>query len=872
MRPVTTLRGRRGVLATLGAAAAALVLGSPLLAPAQDQQQQTPADVPAPTARGGRSSVEAITVTARKVEESLQEAAVSVTVLDSLALEGGTVTNLTEFENFTPNLRIEKVNGSANNSNLAIRGLAANDPIITTDPSVGMYIDEVYIARGTGVVSNIFDVQRVEVLKGPQGTLYGKNTTGGAVKVITRFPDGTLGGWGKVRAGSYDLKMFEGAVQFPIVSEVLAGRIAFQAEQRDGYFRNNINPSVPQTPLPFPFGSGLKYGGRRTSEDKEGDIKSLYGRANFAFTPTEEFDVKVTLWRRKERGQNQQPDFNFQRCTLANCALFGPATGTPVPDINGNGSREDELSNLDNDNVRDGMIDYASRTEVDDAGTGMVMEYDLTENMTLRSITGYHWMKSFRRNDLDGTPWEIFHNDTLVESQTVNQEFNLLGSTANERLDWILGGLWFTERGKEGANSWTFPLGANPTGTNRRTTYDRKRSWSVFGNGTYHLTDRLSFSAGLRTDYEWRYADRAEAYQMRNLSLAQGNIFNDPRGRCRFLPHDTAPLDLGNCSVQRDNRWSFVSWSTGTEFQATDDLMLYGKAAKAFKSGGLQGRPDTVGAARRVFDQEEVTTYELGAKSGWFDNRLIVNLAAFYSSFVDAQVPVFNAAGDGIVTITQNVGRQYITGGELEMTARPFEGLLLRGGLGLMYRQIKHFSENQFCSSAATIATCGQVGTVWRLDRSGEKQSLPPMQLSLTAQYTVPIQDWAEMVFQGDFYYLGQQNQGGVVRYTDPTKVSASRPFGENCAINPGVQPAADCQLSNPFFYQGSYGIFNGRVAFRHINQGWELAFWAKNIADREAHYGGIDLLGSFGISNLEYIPPREVGVEFTYRFGSDKT
>jgi iron complex outermembrane receptor protein len=361
--------------------------------------------------------------------------------------------------------------------------------------------------------------------------------------------------------------------------------------------------------------------------------------------------------------------------------------------------------------------------------------------------------------------------------------------------------------------------------------------------GTYQLVERLSFTAGVRFTKERREAQFINGEGLhadwRFVPPFIPPAFRPPEfARCSLISAGGAaqpfPREDPRCREDVSERFDGWSWTAGLEFQISDERLAYLKASRGFMSGGFDGRPSDNPEQLEPFDSEELTTYELGVKSDWFDRRLRTNAAFFYSSYVDQQLTTqgFNPLTNRSFTFRTNVGRSYIQGFEIETVATPIEGLMLAANVGVAYGRYKKFNDTQ-------VQVVGGVAQNVIVDRSGEEFGQPYLKYGLQAEYSFPLADsWLGSV-RGDFVWRSRD-------VTDPA---------------PNLTPALD---------QSPFGLFNARASLEDEKRNLEYALFCKNCFDREYWVGEVDTRNGLGWAQAYYGEPRTFGVEVTYRFGSD--
>jgi iron complex outermembrane receptor protein len=417
----------------------------------------------------------------------------------------------------------------------------------------------------------------------------------------------------------------------------------------------------------------------------------------------------------------------------------------------------------------------------------------------------------------------------------------------NERLTWTTGAYYFEEVVRSAAPAF-FPFAALPVAAlgvvvpARLTALDDTKSWvdswGVYGQGSYRFTDRWSVTLGLRTTYERREFERTTASVFSGLPAAFGGTIlvgginsENPLGRCDNPPGTPPDTCRGRRIDEPHERWSSVSWTAGLEYQATDDLFLFFRAAKGFRSGGFNSRP-SVYVALEPYDPEFVTTYELGMKSEWLDNRARANIALYYSKYKELQLSTLFPCASGICANIANRASADISGGEVEVTTRLLPGLDLAGTLGFTWLR---YTKGEFASPRR------------------DPQNVPKLEYSLSGRYAFPPFRFGELSIGLDWTWQSD-NEGSTLAGLGSTGSGTER-----CRFCERVRMNAN-------------GRLNGRIAFAFEEPDVELAVYGNNLFDREYFRGGTDFGEGtgFGFYTLNWNEGRKFGAEVTYRFGSD--
>lgn len=527
----------------------------------------------APT-RATSTVIEAVVVTAQRVEQNLQDVPVAVSAYGAETLWVNRMNSMVDIAQRTPSFTATEVNPGE--PNLAIRGIGTEgiNSNAGGDASVVLFVDGVYIGRGGAAPLDLYDLERVEVLRGPQGTLFGKNVVGGAVSLTTRKPSfdddfvevaGTFGNYDRVEL----IGRFNHAF-----SSAFAVSGAVSSRQRDGYTLNE------------------------TTGNRVDDEKSAGGRLAFRYTPSDVLDVLVSL-DHVDQDQRGQP-----RDNVCDASLRG---GVHCVGVNPNPRRVNAFD--------DGYL----RREV----TGLTANVDYqTEWGTLTSVTAYrtadyaHADPFFSNPINPPTQIESF-NENIEDTSQFSQEFRLAFEGAGGRLQGVAGLYFLTEDiERNEILQQTFPVPA-VTGVGSFPQDVDSESFAVFGQASYDVTERLTLTAGARMTWEEKDAKLA------GIRL-QG-------------PGNPPPL-AEEFAVEADEDWKAFTPRLAASYRINDDAMVYASAARGFKSGGFQGTPGTAASAAIPYDPEFAWSYEIGTKTQWLDDSLRLNAAAFFIDYEDLQV------------------------------------------------------------------------------------------------------------------------------------------------------------------------------------------------------------------------------------------
>lgn len=632
--------------------------------------------------------MEEIVVNARGVEEGLQDAPIAVSAFTGDTLDYRGVDSLNQIERFVPSLTLQNnpsFGGASNSAAIYLRGVGQKEFLPTTEPGVGLYVDGVYVARSVGAILDIIDIERLEVLRGPQGTLFGRNTIGGAISIATRKPEpgGEFGGSLSAAAGTDSLLHLRGTVHIP-VSDSFAIRGSLASMTQDGYVE-------------------------RADGIDLGDDDTFTGRVSFAFQPSDRFSALITadMTRDRENGPALELigiDFTdlsqLQGVVLAppppmafihnvTTAALGPGQPCAATDPAGNGVTSNPASAncydaryIGADGKDEGTAPAYSETDV--FGLSATLDFNLSDTVAIKSITAYRELDSDFARDGDHSPHRISQFEDTLDQEQFTQELQLIGT--HDRLDWILGAYYFSEDGNN-VNTLDFTVSNFRSGGQFDNT-----AWAAFAQATYDVTDKLHLTLGGRyTDEDKSFTPDQIIYN--NYYAGFSNLV--PPGNplaaldAPFLQAGSRILPL----LEKEISISEFTPMANLAFDLSDRTMIYLTYSEGFKSGGFTQRvfPPVVAGFTAppgtpdidlipTYEPEFVEVIEAGIKLDLLDGRLRINGAVFQTDYEELQVQVFNS----VAPVTRNIGEASIEGVELEVSASPADGWFIEGSLSML--------------------------------------------------------------------------------------------------------------------------------------------------------------------------------------------
>jgi iron complex outermembrane receptor protein len=566
----------------------------------------------APLASGQEGLLEEIVVTAEKREASLQDTAIAVSAYQGDFLRDLQIEEIQDIILQTPSMSFSRAGGEGQ---VFIRGVGSNLLGIGQDSSVAVHQDGVYLGRPHLTLSQFLDVERVEILRGPQGTLYGRNATAGVINVISKKPTEELEGYASGYVGNFDRYEIEAAVGGP-VSDQVGFRVAGRWTEDDG-FTDDLEPA----------------GGDRSDDDSFWALRGILD-----FRPSDSFTAEFIAEYSEADGNNRSVR---RRDDLHTSQRLGA------------------LPNPEFDETRNEMPTFQ---EWEVLGLTLTLNWELAENLTLTSITGYHDFEDDFSFNTDGT--ELFVTETQYqrEADQLTQELRL-AATDWGRWEWLVGFFYMNEDKEEALGLPAVNFG----GSFNIFAQNEADAWAVFGQASYNLGERLKLTAGLRYNDEEKddFSTRGLVFNFDGLRAPNAMAFDFPFG-----------------SRETKDDWNDWTPKVGIDFRVNDEMLLYGSVTKGFKSGGTNSLDTSP-----PFDQEELWSYEAGIKSEWYDNRLRINGSIFFYDYDDLQVSTF---ADGTTRI-ENAAAAEIFGAELDLSAILLEGLIFNLGVSWLDTEYDDF-------------------------------------------------------------------------------------------------------------------------------------------------------------------------------------
>ena len=717
-----------------------------LSAAAGGMQQAYGQDGEAATAQG---RIDEIIVTATKRAETLQSVPIAITAFRDSDIQKLGAQDMRALTTMSPNVMFTDDGINDFRSTIAIRGAYNSVSSFGINSAVGVYLDGVYVGKSQAFNIDAGDLERVEVLRGPQGTLFGKNTTAGAINVITKAPGDEFEAYIEGEFGNLDSLRTRVGMNVPIVEDVFSARFSINRAKRDGYVTNLFD------------------GGKLNNVD------DFSARLQLLFTPGDKTSFRLSV-------DALESDFRRSTAELV--------TG-------GFANLERYEVDQDNDN----------KFEKENYGVSLIAEHELAAGYILTSVTGWRDDTASNLNfDADLTPLNLLSTVPTLNQTQISQELRLT-SPLDEKFDYVLGAYFFDQTVDV---SEKFNVGSD-LGISGSVMYVDAidiRNYAAFAHFNLHLTEQLTAFGGFRYTSESQKLEKIHAGDA--LIVGAFGI-------------DTTPI---NIEIDADE----PSWSIGLRHETTNEIMLYGSVSRGFKGGGFQtglvflgDSPDNLSVK-----PEFVTSYEVGAKTSWLDDRVIMNFAGFYLDYTDLQIVTTDTNGPVPLPVFQNAAKLNSKGVELEFLLRPTADLSLNVGVGYLDAAFDKFENTNDPFSGAII------------DASGNRNALSPKwTYNFSVDHELPLANVGVLVTHLDYSYRSEY-------------------FPQSAVHN------------NPESLLAGYGVINGRVGIQAEDKDWNIYLWAKNITDKSALTnrapGGFLFTGGTAES---YTEPRTYGLTVRFNF-----
>jgi iron complex outermembrane recepter protein len=849
-------------------------------------------------ARADENALEEIVVTAQKRSEDVQQVPIAITAISAETLKEKGITSIDQLSNFAPNVNLDAgapFSGSDTVLSAYIRGIGQDDFAFNLDPGVGVYVDGVYLARSVGANTTMLDVDRVEILKGPQGTLFGRNSIGGAISIVTRDPGHEFMAKGEVTGGSYNRLDTRLSFDIPFTDRILS-TVSFSTEKRNGYqtripyVQGNVGgsagipdcttptcPYIVDSPQQFPAAG-------YSAASTQGGIDKWSARGKVVVLITD--DLKLTLtgdYLNVDQPASANTVLGINALPgglsgISNLCLLGAASpvpvtvafkalctstrgglsptpttmpvSTPLYGLNADGNPYNNYlpydSRFQTANIDQTYANGNNFSKLKNFGMSNVLDWSIGNGMNLKWIQAYralHWDAGM---DLDGSPETVLATSfDMIQHQT-SEELQLNGTAVDSRLNYAVGAYYFEEAGHL-HDFVTFPMGIlQIDGPNDLAT----SAEALYAHLNFKLTDHWSLTAGGRETREhktfqgYQTDDNGLAYKISGCvnPLAPNNLGAPATLTCQQVigfPVVGSPYTYYPTGPFHQD-YSNFSPTVGVDFHINQDMMLYASFSKGYKTGSWTTRlsnPHPTYDSSLHFNPEFAKTYELGFKSELFEHRVRMNLAAFETKYQNIQLN----SQQGISPTIINAGNATIYGAEAEIQALLGAGFSVNAGLGYTrayYTFMNNVGDNGY---NLTLGSCperdpaaGAPGTAQVQNGACELPKTPKFKSSLGPQYVANLPNSAALQFNVDWTYITHE-------FND---------IGNTW------------QLERP-----DMNLINAVITYKEPNRVWEFAVGGTNLTDKRYVVSGQNQ-GGVAVIDASYNPPRQWYATFRFNLG----
>jgi iron complex outermembrane recepter protein len=779
------------------------------------------ADAPPSTAT---STLEEVVVTAQFRSQNLQLTPIAITAVNAAMLEQRNQTDIAQVANQAPNVTLQ-ANGEGFGSSLIafIRGVGQTDFDMAEEPGVGIYVDDVYYATLTGSVLDLLDLDRVEILRGPQGTLAGKNSIGGAVKLYSQLPTGEGGGYLDATYGSLNRVDMRGAGDFTLLPDKLFARVSFASKHHDGYITRvdyactHANSNLPS-----------QVGGDGCTLGKDGGQAYNAARIAFRLLPLDNIEWNVAAdITNDQSGAQANTIINFNPASLGGFVYTPGVNGKPV--FYGSQFIPYGPHSTDPNHPNNPYLSYATYSShvcsiifgcdpyapvsvppinhFDTWGVSSNLRWELADKLTLNSITAYRAYSNEFAEDSDGSP---IGEQILMSTQRhhqISQELRLNGSVGSA-VDYTVGGFYMHQGGGLTARAGLPYVGLDfihgPDSVPSRT-------YAGFANAEWHVTEKLNLVGGVR------YSDDEKTYHYVRYNIDGSPITaNAYNGLITGLDGRTASF-----------KGTHTDYRADLDYQFTPDVMGYAEVSTGYKGGGVNPRPIFASQTLLTFQPETLTAYEVGIKTNLFDHRMRLNLSAFYNTYNNIQLTLLSCPTPPLNGIQYpatpcdtpaNVGAAHVKGVEGEWEFHPVGGLEIDASAS--YLDFKYTKINDPSSGV----TPGMVTPY-----------TPKYKASLGVQYEVPVADRGSLTPRLDLAYQSSEFAAPV---------------------------------NDPAWNQiNGYAVLNGRLTWRDKADVWQASLNVTNVTNKLYYLTLYDTHESPGFVGAQPAMPREWSITVKRKF-----
>ncbi|HEX2813571.1 MAG TPA: TonB-dependent receptor [Sphingopyxis sp.] len=768
-------------------------------------------DAPADDNSGG--AIREIVVTAQKRSESVQSIPIAVTALDEKAMESATIDDIRDIAGRVPSLVVDSVGAGPSAAAISIRGISFEDIEKSFDPAVGVVVDGVFIGTNTGQLLDSFDIERLEVLRGPQGTLFGRNTIGGVINVIRTKPTQDFGVRGQFAYSNFDTKRGRLVVNTGSLGGIIALKAFGYYDKTDGYYFNV------------------------TQNRRQGKYETLTGGVTALITPSDAITAQITYQHSRERGETVSSALSETSREVL-CAAPGVPGFSPLAECNRWTLPDHGLYTTFS------AIDTPVRNDADSI-TGNV-DIKLSDRLTLSSVTGYIKNKESVTQDFDGSSANFFETKRDQRYHQFSQEIRLLADL--DPVNLLVGGYYFNSNYKlDQSTNFGTVLGGGSTAVLRQYVDHTAKSYAAFADAQIRLTDAFKISLGARyTDDKkeiFNNFGRIGALVGLTLPSFDGKSCVAATGTFSPAPGVVLPVYTAANNCSGSDSFGKFTWRANAEYTIEPGKLVYASFSRGFRSGGFNGRaasPTSLGP----YQPETVDAYEVGLKADWLDRTLRTNLAFYYTKYNNKQEEVVQPAPPGSSspqeTVVQNASSADIKGFEAEIIAQ---------------------MSNAFSFNASFSYTDAQYNSFFNdivgLTTGSAADGIPDDVSTLTLRRAPKIQWSAGLNYTKDVG-SGRIDASTLLRYQSRyvTCITPNKPVVPGAVTN-----------DNRCFTEDRENL-SAEIGYTHfLGEGREvsLSLFGRNLTNHKGLSSTLPVAGLFTFGAA--IQPRTYGVELGFRF-----
>lgn len=772
------------------------------------------------------SELETISVTAQKRVENVQEVPITISAISANGIRDNDIGNITEVSAYIPNVEMDATSPFAGSSSVLsafIRGIGQNDFAFNLEPGVGLYIDGVYYARTLGAVADTLNLERIEVLKGPQGTLFGRNSIGGALSIVTSNPSETFGFKAEATTGSFNRQDVRISADLPLSDDLLT-QVSFSSKRRDGYQQRVRFPGSEN--FVNDIGKFNTVKNQTSNGDKAGQENSINGRFKALYTPSD--DVSITFSADfTETDETAAPSslvavnteaslaslyntcISLDVATLdsiglaAACGARG-TVGTSFAGANADDNPNNNRLPIDDRYITgDPDLSYAAGSnfsELSAWGSSLIVDWELENDMAIKSISAYRELESSFGVDNSGGPFIMVDTSFFMEQEQFSQELQLTGTSLEERLDWVTGLYYFTEEG----SLLDTPIFAGGLVQVYGPNDLKNDAIAAFAHMNYKISSKWGATFGIRyTKEDKEFEGQQKELNMFGIKVGfPSALYPDQSDLTRVYPVGKNTLSFSDTSIH-----------VGAQYHIADDVMTYASYSQGFKSGGWTSRltlPEPNNTPP-TFEPEEADSYELGIKSRFWGGSAQVNAALFYTTYENIQVTV----NRGLSPFFENAAEGEISGAEVEGQFLLSENLYLNTSAGYIDAKYTDLKEGAL------------------LDLDDKFVNTPEYSASAGFRYHIPQNAGSEWVLLGDWAYRSE---------------------------------TANISENTPGTNQPAYHMFNASVKYLSADGDWEVALRGENLTDKRVIVTGFQNI-DVGTTQVVYNAPRMWSLSLGLRY-----